>query len=201
VGALICDVSLLMGSSYKQSVAWPSHPRLTRRSHVIKAVKNDLRGYFHVEETRNFLERLLPVEQKQVDALFNLTVKWNLYNEESKRWTKWPTKPKLEEEIYGPFVEIANAISGHADPQKGSYLKGQWHDVHSKTPESMSVVAPLIRPDVVFISNSSNAIDLQKKIDNLQKQKGQKKADRLGKKSVDDSESANGPLPADIKKV
>ena len=183
-----------MDSTYKESVVLPSHPRLTRRSDVSEAVKNDLLGYFHVEETRKFLDRLLPVEQGQVDALFNLMVQQELYDETSKKWTKWPKGPKLEEEMYGPFVEIANAISGHADPQN---LKGRWHDVHRKIPESMSIIAPLIRPDVAFISKSSNVIDLQKKIDNLQNQE----TERLKKRSVHDSESATGPPTVDVEKV
>ncbi|KAF8518112.1 hypothetical protein BU17DRAFT_48989 [Hysterangium stoloniferum] len=160
----------LSESSYKPSTVWPSH--------VLEAAIRNLCCSFRVEETNKFLCKLMPLSEDQINIIYDDLVEKGLYDAKVKRWKNISRSSTCsgEDDMYLPFVEIANAINDCAEFKVWTEVKGRWHNIHSRPPKSKGITAPLIRPDSVFASKNSNIITLQKKIDELkatQKEKEQ----------------------------
>ncbi|KAF8518660.1 hypothetical protein BU17DRAFT_66290 [Hysterangium stoloniferum] len=160
----------LSESSYKPSTVWPSH--------VLEAAIRNLCRSFRVEETNEFLCKLMPLSEDQINIIYDDLVEKGLYDAKVKRWKNISRSSTCsgEDDMYLPFVEIANAINDCAEFKVWTEVKGRWHNIHSRRPKSKGITAPSIRPNSVFASKNSNIITLQKKIDELkatQKEKEQ----------------------------
>lgn len=126
-------------------------------SDMDKAVYIDLSNHFLISDTAEFLEKLLPVSESCVDTILKVLTKKSVYKD--GRWAKMPASNNAkEDEIYKPFVEIANAISDQvATTGMGAQgrVNGVWVDRHSKSPKSPDEDAAKICPDCLYVSSSA----------------------------------------------
>jgi len=119
-------------------------------------VKNDLRNNVRVVSPDDFRKSLLPLNEDFGHELKN--VKKRFYN---TRWKGFPDslkeKDPAESKFYGPFVNIAQAVSQACRkraPQEA--VESNWVDCHSKAPATLSKDDPKIRPDIVQVSASTS---------------------------------------------
>ena len=126
---------------------------------VLDAVEEDLTLHYRVTETSEFLNRLLPVGKKMLDAILLHMIGEKLYDTHTRRWRGFPEhtresrkekKPK-ENALYGPFCEIAEAIRKFVESRTSSQMGAtQWIDYHSKSPKTPYSNAAQLRPDALF---------------------------------------------------
>ncbi len=135
---------------------------------VQDVVEQDFTLYYHVTDTEQFLNKLLPVEKATLDAILQYMKNKNLYDSTTQRWTGFPDpmrqesrlKEKKEEEkkpkeksLYDLFCAIAEAIRGFAEKQRPTTLQmgdTKWVDYHTKSPQSQDRQGAQLRPDVLF---------------------------------------------------
>src|SRR6266540_439614 len=93
---------------------------------VQDAVEQDFTLHYRVTDTKQFLDRLLPVEKTTVNAILQYMKKEQFYDSQTQRWTGFPDptrqergskskkkkkkKKSKETSLYGPFCAIAEAI-------------------------------------------------------------------------------------------
>ena len=130
---------------------------------VKAAVEEDLRLHRRVSNTKQFLAKLLHVEDNTVNAIFQSMKVQHLYNDQMRRWTGFPDPrgPKTKDEkkpqersLYAPFTTIAEAIRKVAEtfagPSRSNMGVAKWVDYHSKSPKSQDSQAAQLRPDNLF---------------------------------------------------
>ena len=133
---------------------------------VQNAVEQDFTYHYRVTDTKDFLDRLLPVRKTMLDRILRHMKEVNLYDSEKKRWKGFPEpgrrgsgskkkekkKKSKENSMYGPLCEIAEAIRQFAEEQRSSSEMGatKWMDYHSKSPLSENTQAAQLRPDALF---------------------------------------------------
>lgn len=109
----------------------------------------------HVTPTAQFLKKLFPVPEESIERIFKELVDKARYDEETKRWPDMPASGTLlEQKYYGPFTDIANAITQacrDTHPEHEFELVCRWLDRHSKTQASNDKIAALIRPDILAL--------------------------------------------------
>ena len=127
-------------------------------------VEADFTLHYRVTDTKQFLDKLLPVEKSTIDQILQHMKDEQIYDSQTQRWTGFPDptrqesrlekkKPK-ENSLYGPFCAIAEAIRTFAEKQARSSVSGmgttKWVDYHSKSPRSWDSRAAQLRPDALF---------------------------------------------------
>ena len=133
---------------------------------VQDAVEQDFTLHYRVSDTKQFLDRLLPVEETTVNAILQSTKVQKLYNPQTQRWRGFPDptaqkseskekkKKAKENSLYEPFTTIAETIRTVAETQAGSSISKmgstKWVDYHSQSPKSQNRRAAQLRPDNLF---------------------------------------------------
>jgi hypothetical protein len=119
-----------------------------------EVVNRDLRNHFPTCDTAEFLKKILPVSESCVETILKALTRKSLYKD--GRWAKMPASNNArEEEFYGPFNEIANAISDEAATTgmgAQGRVNGVWVDRHSASPKSLDEDASKICPDCLYVS-------------------------------------------------
>ncbi|KIJ22511.1 hypothetical protein M422DRAFT_277041 [Sphaerobolus stellatus SS14] len=132
-----------------------SNPFKIRLEDVERAVRRDLTNMFTASNTDQFLETILPVPSVDIDAIYEKLL-LNHYN--SENWKKLSRTKPGENELYAPFVEIANAINEEIKhlPRHSKSIAGQWVNCSNMLPKSKDISAPAIRPDVAFVAKGTD---------------------------------------------
>jgi hypothetical protein len=135
-------------------------------------VENELRGHCHTADTGSFLNSILPLPDETIENVFQQLAKNGTYAEGS--WTNLPKNETKEDGLYGPFVEVVNAIN-KACGDATSGVKNYWVDRHSASPRSRDKDAAAIRPDVVSVLWDTKALkSLEEKVASLKQNIGEK---------------------------
>ncbi|KAF8344924.1 hypothetical protein F5887DRAFT_235756 [Amanita rubescens] len=136
-------------------------------------VKNDLRNNVRIVSPNDFCKSLLPLNEDFDRELNN--VKKRFYN---NRWKGFPDplkeKDLAESKFYGPYVNIAQAVSEACRkraPQDA--VKSDWIDC-SKAPATLSKDDAEIRPGIVQVS-ASTSLDFHIVNESLCEAKGDEK--------------------------
>ena len=137
-------------------------------------VKNDLRNNVRIVSPDDFRKSLLPMDENFDRELKN--VKRKFYN---KRWKGFPDplkeKDPAESKFYGPFVNIAQAVSEACRKRAPKdAVESNWVDCHSRAPATLSKDDPQIRPDIVQVSTSTSP-DFHKVNESLGEAEGDEK--------------------------
>ncbi|KAF8998468.1 hypothetical protein BDZ89DRAFT_1083195 [Hymenopellis radicata] len=121
-----------------------------------EAVNTDFPVHCRVTDTDQFLKVMFPVEDTLVDAIWK---KVKVAHHPQSRWSAFPESVAKEDELYGAFVSVANAIHNAAEelcphhPGENTARLGEsttWVDYHSKSPNSVDKDIARIRPDCLL---------------------------------------------------
>ncbi|KAF9031202.1 hypothetical protein BDZ89DRAFT_1111886 [Hymenopellis radicata] len=121
-----------------------------------EAVNTDFPVHCRVTDTDHFLKIMFPVEDTLVDAIWK---KVKVAHHPQSRWSAFPESVAKEDELYGAFVSVANAIHNAAEElcphhpgENTARLGGSttWVDYHSKSPNSVDKDIARIRPDCLL---------------------------------------------------
>jgi len=151
----------------KSSVILDSSCRKTLADSVYNMVNKELRGHCHTADTGTFLNSILPLKNETVEKVYQQLVENGTYANHS--WTNLPKDETKENGLYGPFVNVVNAINKACGDATGG-VRNYWVDRHATSPRSRDKDAAAIRPDIVSILWDTEALkSLEKKMASLKK--------------------------------
>ncbi|OSD08234.1 hypothetical protein PYCCODRAFT_1357249 [Trametes coccinea BRFM310] len=115
---------------------------------------------------RDFLNNILPVEQSQLQAIHAAVTHRNHGLYVDRHWSGFPRGKYKEENLYKPFVNIANAIARVAKDKvprtEDQVREASWKDYHSNPPQSLEPDATYIRPDCTLTMAMLSDADLKR---------------------------------------
>jgi hypothetical protein len=121
------------------------------------AVEEDFKLHYRTTDTNLFLEKLLPVNEKDVESILKSMEEKGTYKTRSKTWSGFPGRNNRENKykeaiLYTPFQTVAEAIRIAADTlaKKSDMGPASWVDYHSKSPKSFDGTGAKLRADVVL---------------------------------------------------
>jgi hypothetical protein len=159
----------------KASVVVNSSHQKTLAASVAEMVDADLRGNCHTVDTDAFLRSIFPLSERSIDSIYEHVLANKAYIAGS--WTGLPKDEQKENCFYVPFANATNAINA-ACAASGAHMpvKSHWLDRHSTPPRSRDEDAAAIRPDVVSVLGTVEAIEgWEKGIASLKKRMSESK--------------------------
>lgn len=149
----------------KPSFAVTSVLARTPALRVREMTLNDIAHNFWTIETSTFLHHFLSWENADADVCSVLSA----LNSSSPKWFSLPEDPKLEKDLYAPFVNAANAVLDTCttvDPKVELALDSIfWQASPNKNPRSPDQWSPQICPDLLAAIGLKNALEEHRKLD------------------------------------
>ena len=121
-------------------------------------VEKEVVGHRRVTPTEEFLQILLPCHVDE-GKIFD-KIRQRHYSQPTggseHHWKDLPIYPRLESDLYAPFVCIAMAIQDSAvelyvsgdDERKNTYVRGSWVNCANRYPRSVREESARVRPDI-----------------------------------------------------
>lgn len=139
-------------------------------------VEKEVIGHRRVVPTEQFLRTLLPcyVDEKKIFHTIRHDYNNEPIGEGRRNWIHLPTHPRLESDLYSPFVRLATAIQDSAvelyvsrDKAKNNYVRGSWVNCANRNARSIREESPRVRPDIGLFTRTQDIEALTKLVAEL----------------------------------